>query len=367
MHRAAQPEYATVRIGWVLTAWLGFAAVDASRCVLGMQAAGMQHDWLNLFLLYFLGWLPWPLATPAILRSGQRPWFGSGSLRNGCVLVVGLLSMFVVSSVWFAALDSWLEPWLDPGPPAPFRVKLRYAQYSWILPVIILYAFVFALGMWLRSRQTLAAQQIAAARINEQLAVAELSVLRNQIEPHFLFNTLNGVVGLLREQKIDPAVSAIVDLSELLRATLQRSNQVFVALHEEVELLARYLDIQRTRFEDRLRVDIDVPSALYPLPVPALLLQPLVENAIKHGIEQLESGGCVRIRAERHNDSLQIRVYNDGPALGRTRASVRSGIGIANLRKRLEIQFGARAMLELKDCEGGVEVLVQLPIAADPV
>jgi hypothetical protein len=336
--------------------------LDASRTVLGMYASGMHHDWLKLFLLYFLAWLPWPMATPAIMRLGRRALTGRSSLGAWVLLGAGLAAMFVISSVWYASLNLLLDPWLEAGPPDSFVDRLGYALYSWIVPTIILYAFIVAVGMWLRSRETLALQKLETARLNEQLAVAELNALRQQFEPHFLFNTLNGVVGLMRERRIDSAIGAIVDLSELLRGTLQRSNRPFVTLLEELELLGRYLDIQKTRFGARLNVGIDVPAALYSLLVPAPMLQPLVENAIRHGVEQREAGSWIRIRAQRCRDTLIIRVYNDGPSAAQASARAGSGIGLGNLRKRLEILFDQRFSLELGDCDSGVEVSVSLPI-----
>jgi hypothetical protein len=362
MNTLAEPETVPIRVAWIVAVWLGFAAVDASRWVLGMYASGMHHDWPKLFLLYLLAWLPWPLATRYIMRFGQRALLERLSIRTVIAPLAGLVMMLVISSAWFACLDVLLEPWLAPGPPDAFIVKLGYAIYIWSVPTVILYVFIVALGEWLRSRETLALQRLETARLNEQLAVAELSALRQQIEPHFLFNTLNGVVGLMREHKIEPAIGAIVDLSELLRGTLQRSNRPFVTLLEELELLGRYLDIQKTRCGERLQIDIDVPGALSSVRVPAPLLQPLVENAIKHGIERREQGGWIRIRAERSGDTLHLRVYNDGPGLAHARVRAGSGIGISNLRKRLGILFGTQFSLELNDRETGVEVCVSLPI-----
>jgi LytS/YehU family sensor histidine kinase len=122
------------------------------------------------------------------------------------------------------------------------------------------------------------------ARLNEQLAKAQLSALRQQIEPHFLFNTLNTIAGLVREGKNDGAVDMIAGLSDLLRRTLRTPDQQQMGLGEELEVVQKYLDIEKARFAERLQVELDVPKELLRARVPSLILQPIVENAVKHGI-----------------------------------------------------------------------------------
>src|SRR6202790_194860 len=135
------------------------------------------------------------------------------------------------------------------------------------------------------------------------------------MEPHFMFNTLNAISGLVRDNRNDAAVSMIVGLSDFLRRAVEDSNRPQVALAEEVEYLRRYLDIQKIRFADRLQVSVDIPAELLQAPVPNLILQPLVENAIKHGIAKRVAGGAIRVAGARRNGNLCLSVYNDGPSL----------------------------------------------------
>ena len=139
----------------------------------------------------------------------------------------------------------------------------------------------------------MARQATETARLNEELSRAQLASLRQQIEPHFMFNTLNSIAGLVREQRNDSAVSMIVGLSEFLRRATQDSHRSQVTLEEEVEYLQRYLDIQKLRFGEHLQVSVDIPPEMLHAQVPNLLLQPLVENAIKHGIARGVGGGAV--------------------------------------------------------------------------
>jgi LytS/YehU family sensor histidine kinase len=208
----------------------------------------------------------------------------------------------------------------------------------------------------------MARQLTETARLNEQLSSARLGALRQQMEPHFMFNTLNAIAGLVRDQRNDAAVSMIVGLSDFLRRAADDSNRPLVELAQEVEYLKRYLEIQQVRFAERLQVQLDFPPFLLRASVPNLILQPLVENAIKHGISKRARGGTVRVAAVRCNDQLRLSVCNDGPNLPANGHTACAGIGLSNLRARLEILYGAGFELQLRDLStGGVEVLVLLP------
>jgi len=213
----------------------------------------------------------------------------------------------------------------------------------------------------LDSRERLALEQTETARLNEQLSKAQLSALRRQIEPHFLFNTLNSIAGLVREKRTDAAVTMIVELSDFMRRVLEDSNRQQVPLGEELEFARKYLDIQKVRFVERLQCTVNVPSDLLLAQVPTLILQPMVENAIKHGIAKRAQGGAVRILASRSNDMLTLSVYNDGPSLP-ANSEPHSGIGISNIRTRLQSLYGDDFKLNMQNqAPGGVEVSVSVP------
>jgi two-component system, LytTR family, sensor kinase len=191
--------------------------------------------------------------------------------------------------------------------------------------------------------------------------MARLDALRRQIEPHFLFNALHAIAGLVRENRNDAAVNTIAELSDFLRKVVDTSDRHEVPLGEEVEFLQKYLDIQKVRFADRLDASVDVPGDLLDAQVPSLILQPIVENAIKHGISKETRGGRIRVSAFRANGQLTLRVYNDGPSLAPNGEGGHSGIGIANLRSRLGTMFGEAYRLDLRNQDSGVEVLVSVP------
>jgi two-component system, LytTR family, sensor kinase len=230
-----------------------------------------------------------------------------------------------------------------------------------VLTFLIAYALILTVTYVVDARERIARHITETSRLNEELSRAQLAALRRQMEPHFMYNTLNSIAGLVRDHRNDAAVSMIVGLSEFLRRASADSHRSQVTLLEEVEYLRRYLEIQKMRFGERLQMSVDIPAELLRAQVPNLLLQPLVENAIKHGIAKRVAGGCVRVAGARENGSLLLSVYNEGSKLPVDWEETHTGVGIGNLRTRLQILHGKESRLELRQANAGVEVVVTLP------
>jgi LytS/YehU family sensor histidine kinase len=225
------------------------------------------------------------------------------------------------------------------------------------------YALILTITHLVDSREKVARQMTEAARLNEELSKAQLAALRRQMEPHFMFNTLNSIAALVRDHRNDQAVSMIVGLSEFLRRASQDAYRAQVTLAEEVEYMQRYVDIQKVRFGERLRVSVDIPPDLLDASVPSLLLQPLVENAIKHGVAQRVVGGNVRVTGERKEGNVCLSVYNDGLNFPEDWEASGAGVGLVNLRTRLQILHGDASALQMRRAGAdGVEVVVTVPL-----
>jgi two-component system, LytTR family, sensor kinase len=346
---------------WIVTIWGGVALFDATQTLVAMRAEGMHHNWTDLFVTVLLSWLPWALATPLILRLAQQAPLQMRHSRNWAFHLATCAGIGLISSAWLACLENLLNPWAKVPATQPFVHLWLYKFYNGLLLFLMLYGFVLVVSYVLGSRERLAQQQTETARLNEQLSKAQLDALRRQVEPHFLFNTLNAIAGLVREKRNDAAVSMIAALSDFLRRTLEDSGRQQVPLGEEMEFLQRYLDIQKVRFGDRLHLKVDVPTELFHAQVPSLILQLVVENAVKHGIAKLAQGGTIRIGASRSNGSLRLNIYNDGPSLPAD-WETNSGIGIANLRTRLRSLYGDAFGLNMQNqAPRGVEVTVSVP------
>jgi len=352
---------------WVTGIWLGFGLVDALDTVFVMHAEGMHHAWLILFATVMFSWLPWALATPLILRlSRQFPLARPVRILTWLVHLAAYAGTGLATAAWTSLLYFLFNPYLDPVR-APYMQRWFVNFWNGLVPCAVLYAALLALYYFLDSRARLAFREAEAARLNEQLVVAQLHALRQQIEPHFLFNTLNSVAGLVREGRNDSAVVMIAELSDLLRRMLDDSRRQHVPLQEEMEFARKYLDIQKVRFTDRLQVCVDVPGELDLAQVPSLILQPMLENAIKHGIGKRAQGGTILIAASHRNGVLTLSVGNDGPSLPANWDTTRPGIGISNVRSRLQTLYGDACDIRLWNRNtGGVEVSVSLPFVVLP-
>lgn len=348
----------------IAVVWLAIALFDATQTVVVMRSEGMHHDWVKLFGVEVVAWLPWALATPAVVRLGRRyPLVPVRAGRAWFVHACTCAAIGALFAAWHTGLNVLIDPYLDaPGIDA-FLPGWRDKFANGVLASIILYAGILTVSSALESRARVAFEQTEAARLNERLVSAQLAALQRQIEPHFLFNALNAVAGLVREGRPDDALTTLAGLSDLLRRTLQDSARSEVPLREELAFARQYLDIQKVRFADRLRFRIDVAPEFDATPVPYLLLQPLVENAIKHGISKRAQGGLIRISAARDAQTLVLRVCNDGPELPAGWETDGAGIGIANIRSRLRRLYSGEFGLNLRNAAGGgVEAAVCVPL-----
>jgi two-component system, LytTR family, sensor kinase len=364
----ALPRSEPSRWFWNAAIWSGIGLFDATQTVFVMKAEGMHHAWSSLFVTLLLSWLPWALATPFVLRLGQQyppaHWrqFSTWGAHISACAAIG-----VVYGAWIAILETLLNPWAQaPGPDPFFHLWLHKLSGS-LLSDLILYSVILLVGYMLDSRERMALQRTETAKLNEQLSKAQLNALRRQIEPHFLFNTLNAIAGLVRENRNDAAVSMIAGLSDFLRRVVQDSDKQQVSLIDELEFAQKYLDIQKVRFAERLEVRLDVPEELLPAQVPSLILQPMVENAVKHGIAKRVQGGAIEIAAVRSNGTITLSVCNDGPSLPAGWEKTHSGVGISNVRTRLESLYGNKFELSLENRDtGGVKASVSIPFISLP-
>jgi two-component system, LytTR family, sensor kinase len=347
---------------WIAVVCGGLGVFEATQTVMVMRSMGMHHAWVKLFFTVLLSWAPWVVGALFALRLERKYLLFQKSSAAGWLRHAGLWALIWIGwAAWGAALESLLNPYAPDIAHQGFRLSVQQKLENQLLSSLVLYAGFLLLGWMLDSRERLAMQKMETARLNEQLAKAQLSALRQQIEPHFLFNTLNTIAGLVREGRNDGAVDMIAGLSDLLRRTLQTSDKQQMELGEELEVVKQYLEIEKARFAERLRVDVDVPKELLRARVPSLILQPIVENAVKHGIAKRVQGGSISIRAARMNGALTVIVANDGPGFPKDWEQARKGIGLENVRERLASLCGAEAELRVSGEPEGARVEIVVP------
>lgn len=347
---------------WIAAIWCVAGLFDASQTVMIAHVEGRHHPWLPLFAIELVSWLPWALATPLVVAlARRRPIVRDLSLRNLAVHLAAFAAISAVAEGWSAWLQVLFDPWGHRKWPTFVDTWETTLLYQ-ILTFLIAYALILTVTYLVDARERIARQLTETARLSEELSRAQLAALRRQMEPHFMYNALHSIAGLVRDQRNDAAVSMIVGLSEFLRRASEDSHRSQVTLAEEVEYLQRYLELQKVRFGERLQASVEIPAELLRAQVPSLLIQPLVENAIKHGIAKRAAGGIVRVAGTCHDGNLRLSIYNDAPALLADWQAAHTGVGLSNLRTRLQILHGNGSGLQLTRVDsGGVEVVVTLP------
>lgn len=337
-----------------LLVWLVFAFVCATEQLWGMRNHG--HSPLRIYFCMTMVWWGWALATPLIAALGRWKPIYPFSL-SAVLLHVGFSVIFTAAhQLWWNAMIVFIRPYDAMGPNSlwPLRTTDLFLELT-------IYFAVLGATWALEAQHLLRERQIAAAKLEASLAQARLHALELQLQPHFLFNTLHAIGGLVRQSRGTEAIEMIAGLSDLLRYSLDRSGSA-VSLEREVAILQRYLDIQRIRFPDRLQVRIDLPAELKGASVPGLILQPLAENAVRHGIEPLARGGEIQLCASREGDRLRITLFNSG----HREETKQKGLGLENTRARLSQLYGARHSFTLENDRGGVLATLTLPFELAP-
>jgi hypothetical protein len=345
----------------LLLFWLLPAAVATLGLRLVPSRLNPELTLLEIILAQLLIWLPWGAWTLLIAAVQERVPFERGNAWRAIgvhLLLSPLVVMAQILVIWHIAVEFGMN---EPrGLESRLFIGLR--QYGDLL-MVVYWAVVGTLA-GLRWRDRWLEETVQAARLREDLAQANLQALRAQLNPHFLFNALNAVVTLIgRDQAL--ARDTVVRLADLLRATLSAGDAQETTLAQELELTARYLEIEELRFADRLTVQWRIEPDLNSWRVPAFALQPLVENALKHGLARRRAPGIVEISARRDGDVLELIVRDDGAdadASPVTRRDAGAGIALTNLRARLARLYGAEASLALRTRpEGGMDAVVRIP------
>jgi sensor histidine kinase YesM len=238
-----------------------------------------------------------------------------------------------------------------------YWLLLRNRFHGALLTYVLIAMVSYAIAYYRRFRR----EELLASELRAQLAGAQLQALKAQLHPHFLFNTLHAISSLMHED-MEAADRMISRLGDLLRLALRSGGKQTIPLREELEFVERYLDVERIRFSDRLRTEIRVSPAALEAEVPNLILQPLVENAIRHGITPKSAGGTVRVSGECEGDILKLVVSDDGVGLDRIEQNVSSsGIGLANIRERLQHLYGDGAHFSMIN-DAGLTVTILIPL-----
>lgn len=348
-----------------LVAGIGVALVATALRVTEQVMSSMAdhgHDWWRVFVWQLAGWGFWTLAAPILLGRGEalaraRPWW------RAIPTAVAVGAALIAIHVLFVAIVVTLVQHFQPIATYSFGEALSRQIARWRYVDLVAVTGLTGLGLVLATYQRARQLELNESRLEAELARAELEALRLQMQPHFLFNTLNSIAALIRRGDGEQALGTVVELGEMLRETVGRSQRDSVPLRDELTFMDRYVELQRTRFADRLEVHSSVSEDCLGLGVPTLSLQPLVENAIRHGLSGRAKALHVDVQASLHNGELQLSVSDDGLGLPEAFDIERdAGVGVGNLRSRLNRMYGGRAELSLERRNGGGTVaLLTIP------
>jgi two-component system LytT family sensor kinase len=348
----------------IFAAWTFVGLFMASQDYVRNLRAGNAVEWRKmLFLLELPFAYLWALLTPLLLWLARRfPLERGRVVKSALVHLSVSLSLSVMTMVGFNTLSAFL---FLPEPD-------RHFSLSRLLASIYTYFDYYMLIYWLILMVSHAADyygryregELKASQLEAQLAQAELRALKMQLHPHFLFNTLHSI-SALQLKDIEAANKMIARLGDFLRLTLDNSGAQEVTLQKELEFLKCYLEIESIRFQDRLTVRMEVEPQALDARVPNLILQPIVENAIKHGISPRAAPGRIDIRVRRASNLLEMQVEDNGRGIQANGRAGKEGLGLSNTRARLDQLYGSSYRLRMANAqEGGLRVTLEIPLKA---
>ena len=359
------PTTARRPIPWLLIfgAWTAYGIVQAAELFINYEIRGTPLPWWQPLAAQLPQALVWALVTPGIMWLGRRfPVVGPRWPQHVALHLAVSITFVFLQDIGYAYLLSHI--WRETRTVMTVALQLFVV---WALSDGLLYWMVlvvtYAVDQYRRFRE----RELTASQLETQLVQADLQALKMQLQPHFLYNALHTIGSLVRTGDRENAVRVVAGLGGLLRLVLDHAAQQEVPLKQELDFIRSYLEIEQIRFRDRLQVTIHADPDVLDAKVPHLILQPLVENAIRHGIAPHLFASKVTVAARRANGRLELVVRDDGPGTG-VGDTARPGIGLSNTRARLTRLYGDDFGLAVENAAGGgLEARIELPFALAPV
>ena len=347
---------------WVLVsaAWLGPAILASFEAYMQSRLGNRPPVTWRTIAWEGGDWLIYAAFTPIVFQLARRLPLRRATLRRN--LGLHFAASLALCLLW-ASLGTVLR-WLllpDAGDALTMHFLASWSLTTLPFGVAMYFAVLgiaHAVSYFVEARE----RETQAARLSEQLAEARLGALRMQLNPHFLFNSLNAITVLVRDHDTHTSARMLEQLADVFRRVLRTDRAPEVPLGEEIDFVERYVALEQIRFADRLRPTFDVDRAVLSALVPDFILQPLVENALRHGLGRRTEAGLLVISAHREGDDLVLSVRDDGPGLDERRGSPTTGVGLANTRERLNTLYGDRGRLDLTSTMGGgVTATIRIP------
>ena len=347
-------------------AWTLVGAFFATRWYFIYKGTSTPMSWVESLTLGLIEWYLWALISLVVFRLCRRFPLDSAGWRQALpILAVAAVIIVPLQIIAYTSIHVPVDAYFMSNQPSPVQrslwstcvVMLKSKFHVGVLTFGLMAIASYAFLLYRKYRE----EELRASELKTQLVNAQLNTLRTQLHPHFLFNSLNAVSTLMQED-VEAADRMLMRLSDLLRLSLHGVGKQKVPLREELEFVQRYLDVERVRFSDRLHTSLQIDPATTDAAVPYLLLQPLVENAIRHGISPKPGSGTVTVSSQRVGDRLLLQVVDDGIGLQTQKDRTgESGVGLANTRERLQMLYGDDCCFSLSNTGEGVTVRIEIP------
>ena len=346
------------RLGLIWGIWTIVALFFSTQVYMMYYSGNQPIPYVKAFLVQATACYLWALATPVILwlartyRIDRHNWHRKLFFHIGISIAISIVLIVIHFVIYMLIVNR------------PQNIT-PYWTFDYLYPNLdrwlLVYWFIFLMSHALNYYNIYREGELRASRLRTQLAQSQLEALKMQVHPHFLFNTLHSISALLSKDT-EGARRMITRLGDFLRLTLENSGAMEVTLQQELEFLNGYLEIERVRFQDRLTTTIDVDPAVLDVRVPNLILQPIVENAMRHAVAR-SNAGLVEITAVPRNGAVRIEVKDNGPGLpSDQKARASKGVGLANTQARLTNLYGTDTMFELQNrASGGLTVIFEVP------
>ena len=355
-----------VRVAFIIGLWTLFGIFLSSQSGLAFMRREMPFAWYKVLAAEMSFAYLWAALTPLTLWLARRFPIERGQLRRS--LIVHVFASLIIGFMTRAFRDLMFMHFVFKPDQMISVGRLFFNLYLFFDYGAMIYWLIFLVSFAFNYYRRYREGEIKSSRLEAQLAQAQLQALKMQLDPHFLFNTLHSISALVRKDP-DGADKMIARLGDFLRLTLDSAGAQEVSLQQEIDFLKCYLEIERLRFKDRLTVSMQIEQQALNARLPNLILQPIVENAIRHGIAPRTGPGHIEIQARRFNGTLQVQVTDNGPGLssnGNTGRILKEGIGLSNTQARLQQLYGAEQRLDLANTNrGGLTVTLEIPFKAN--
>jgi len=352
-----------MRLMSIISVWACIALLMALQLYLRFSYEGAQPSFISLLLIQILAWSVWVLFTPTIIQLSKRFRISKESWKKGLFFhlpfSVGFVLLFLICYVSIFLIINQIAFSYTNFKSFYLTFYFQIFQWCWLI-----YWAVLGISYAVEYNEKFRDRELKNVQLEKDLGLAQLQALRMQLQPHFLFNTLHTIGAKVRLDEKQSAVQMLSLLSDLLRKVLHESDQQLNTVAQELDFLKEYLKLEQIRFENRLEIIFEVEDVLLSKSVPSMILQPLIENAIKHGFSKKLDARLLKVSILQHADTLELLVYNDGPSLNSFHPK-QGGIGLENIRKRLHRLYGAKGTLHIQNEATGVLARIKIPLNDD--